>query len=818
MSVVAGGCCCGEAEPTYMAFACFPNRSRSVIYSGANETTVFNGTLIDSTNPPAGTAAIVWMVGAGGGSRSSDVIGGAGCIVEKITTLPSSSTVKVGGGGHGADSIATASTVFGGGAKGATTTVGSIGKSYGGGATGWTGAGGIIAGGGGGSGSPEFFASYGSAANGGDAGVAAAQNACGLTGCGAAGGGATGTCSTGTAGAGSAGAVQVDPPSGGGAGGGGGGGGLDGGGGGTNTASPATNGGGGGAGGNSCGYTLASAQAGDNGLAQSNPITSSHGDGGIATQGDNGLWSIYWRKCSDCPCPEASSGLPPFLYICLTETQLLAIVAAASPCTYDGFGDYWITFRYLNYPYTINVNPFGGSYGIPSDRKCTRTVLTVDIDTTNSRYVSSVDDCCDITSASLYTELCTSACVDTCPDTIYLCGDYMESIGVPMCRDPSKTYIIEYAGCIFILGASGTNVQCDASEYSPMNVGAYGGEFEEEPVTYIYTVGPYLFSGGFFCCAGTTFDVATNWSGVQPVANGFGNCPDEHGGTPYAYPLCSLTGHNASGTFTLVCVNAGDFYFTNTHVCYPASDPCDCSSWPCGVDNNSTDPLGGGCNAVVDPCSSPKSDLATNFTVVQAAFPGDTLTTCMRLVRSTATIDPSWASVDTVTGTIYIDDCVFTGAGTGTQFAKKINDALEGCIVATGSDYWLGDRCCTADTTSCNECRGGSDNWELFSISSTAAVFKATYSQWFQAQVSVTYTERSCSFCFYEDDMWQTTCLCCGGDGYVCSASLVSQSVAEKYGVSSYGAAMNPLTVVSESCSHERDPIGEQGGGVPVIS
>jgi hypothetical protein len=829
MTIVESGCCCDGAEQVmYLATACWPNRSRAFSFvepTGSDVTTIFNGINIDSTNPPTATPAIVWMVGAGGGSQSSDVIGGAGAILEKQTTLPASSTVKVGQGGFGSTGTASnVATVFGGGRKGAANAT-AYGQSYGGGATGWTGASGMIAGGGGGGGSQEFFTQYATDANGGDAGIASAIDPCGHTGCGNGANGVTpgtggtlGTQASATAGLGGTGDAQVS----GAAGGGGGGGGYAGGGKGTNTAgTPPVYGGGPGGGGDSVGYTVDTSEAGLNGLTQANGVSVSAGDGGIEAQGNDGYAVISWRKCEECQCPEASTGLPPALYICLTQEQVDLIVAATSSCEFETSGLFYIVFNYLGYPFMLETHPFStGVTPIDPNRKCTRTVLTKDIDVSATYYSSDLNGCCQVTEAVLYNSLCTSACVDTCPEVLYLCGQYMDSIGVPACRDPNKYYRIDYQGCIYLLG-SDSNAQCVSDVYDPLNVGTYGGETTNPPTEYFYEVGPNVFDGGFFCCSPITITASVNWSSVIAVAQYTDVCNE---GTA-SFPLFTSNPGTGSGTFTFVCESDVDgiALMASPNACVPMSNPCSCGKKPCDVNNTTFQTSGGNCNsASVDPCASQVTQRFLNMSMELVGDPGSVAAVALTLTRSTASSGTTWASVDTFNGAIYVDDCIFQGSGATKHFASVISEVLDGCITATNNqNFWLGQRCCTLTPEDCQRCRGGSDDWVLSSISTTVAVFSAKYSVWGVINASYTYQELGCRFCTGDgspEDPFVNVLGCCSGNGYPCSASWTSQYVAEQMNVTPTGSSFMPCVLYSDSCASSDPPISVQGGGNIVLS
>ena len=829
MTIVESGCCCeGANQVMYVANACWPYRSRAFSFvepTGSDVTTDFNGSNIDSTNPPTSTPAIVWMVGAGGGSQSSDVIGGAGAILEKQTTLPASSTVKVGQGGFGSTGTASnVATVFGGGRKGAANAT-AYGQSYGGGATGWTGASGMIAGGGGGGGSQEFFTQYVTDANGGDAGIASAIDPCGHTGCGNGANGVTpgtggtlGTQATATAGLGGTGDAQVS----GAAGGGGGGGGYAGGGKGTNTAgTPPVYGGGPGGGGDSVGYTVGTSEAGLNGLTQANGVSVSAGDGGIEGQGNDGYAVISWRKCEECQCPEASTGLPPALYICLTQEQVDLIVAATSACEFQSYGLYYIVFNYLGFPFMLETKPFSeGPVPIDPNRKCTRTVLTADIDVSATYYSSDLDECCQVTEAVLYNSLCTSACVDTCPEVLYLCGQYMDSIGVPACRDPNKYYRIDYQGCIYLLG-SASNAQCVSDVYDPLNVGSYGGETTNPPTQYFYEVGPNVFSGGFFCCSPITITASINWSSVVAVIPYTDVC---NNGTA-SFPLFTSNPGTGSGTFTFVCESAVDgiALMASPNACVPMSNPCSCGKKPCDVNNTTFQTSGGNCNsASVDPCASQVTQKFLNMSMELVGDPGSVAAVALTLTRSTASSGTTWASVDPVNGVIYVDDCIFQGSGQTKDFAAAISNALDGCISATVSQkFWLGQRCCTLTPQDCERCRGGSDDWVLSSISTTVAVFSAKYTVWGVVNATYTYQELGCRVCAGDgspEDPFVNVLGCCSGDGYPCSANWTSQYVAERPDVSPVGSDFMPCVLNSDACYSGLGPITDQGGGDIVLS
>ena len=156
------------------------------------------------------------------------------------------------------------------------------------------------------------------------------------------------------------------------------------------------------------------------------------------------------------------------------------------------------------------------------------------------------------------------------------------------------------------------------------------------------------------------------------------------------------------------------------------------------------------------------------------------------------------------------------------ELNNKINKALLGCVVATAAQkFWLGERCCTLTPEDCERCRGGSDDWVLSSISTTVAVFSAKYSVWGLIQASYTYQELGCRVCAgtgTPEDPYVNVVQCCSGSGYPCSATWISQFVAEQPDVSPVGSDFMPCVLDSESCASSDPPISVQGGGNIVLS
>jgi hypothetical protein len=466
------------------------------------------------------------------------------------------------------------------------------------------------------------------------------------------------------------------------------------------------------------------------------------------------------------------------------------------------------------HPFSTGVTP------IDPNRKCTRTVLTKDIDVSATYYASDLNGCCQVTEAVLYNTLCTSACVDTCPEVLYLCGQYMDSIGVPACRDPNKYYRIDYKGCIYLLG-SGSNAQCVSDVYDPLNVGTYGGETTNPPTQYFYEVGPNVFDGGFFCCSPITITASVNWSSVVAVVPYTDVCNE---GTA-SFPLFTSNPGTGSGTFTFVCESDVDgiALMASPNACVPMSNPCSCGKKPCDVNNTTYQTSGGNCNsASVDPCAAQVTQKFLNMSMELYPDPGSVAAVALTLTRSTASSGTTWASVDPVNGVIYVDDCIFQGSGQTKDFAAAIANALDGCISATvGQKFWLGERCCTLTPQDCERCRGGSDDWVLSSISTTVAVFSAKYSVWGVINASYTYQELGCRFCAGDgspEDPFVNVLGCCGGDGYPCSASWTSQYVAEVPDVSPTGSSFMPCVLYSDACQSAGAPITDQGGGNIVLS
>ena len=806
--VLPTDCCCTSER--YLAYPCWPSQSRSFAFvqpNGAAATATFNGTTPNSGNPPANTPAIMLMQGAGGGGRST-AHGGGGALIEAAVTLPATSTVRVGRGGPGGNNTTvTASTVFNGGARGAQPATGlTYGKAYGGGATSWSGGSGFIAAGGGGAGSPEHATIRGAIAHGGDAGLFAgaatsANQEAGQPGSANAGGaggivgGAAGSLTaTVTPANGGLGVAQIST---GGGGGGGGGGKGSGGGGGNYTPTPpgTSSSGGPGGGGSSFNYTADRSHGARNGKAHASTLNTL-GDGGIGdATGKDGALQFHWRTCSSCPCPEMPQGLPPALFICLTQEQFNALTSAAGPAPENCTSAVIIGFKYKGWPFYIAAN----AAPIDPERPCDRVALSGDI--TEARWVRGSTYCCDVTVATRINADggCFTPCTDGCPQFIYFCDKYLTDMGIPICRDPSLCYEISYAGCTYYLGGTSSG-HCDDWTGKVINQGSFKGtsplpcDSGKQPA--YYDIGCEPFSGGLTCGASATYKI--DWTSIffsqeqGPPYDGT-NCI----GTPGNFVICGNSGIVLQQTGEVYCIQGGLAYMKGTPLqCWtPGTQGCDSpfgTSWPPfgRQEQGMCNPNLPQCQGMTNPCFCPPqhSGEIQFGQFINGACPEEPLAVGLTITRDCPMPaghpqETSWASVSSG-GTVTVQQCTFVGQGRASFFATAMQGILGDQFTVTGSSFWLGSRCrvCGDDGSSCRGCTS-SDYWELLSIDNTTAVFGArTDSCWYMTLSSASMYAHSARSPFTGD------CTCCGEPCCALIANFMNDIVVPE----PYGSSITP--------------------------
>ena len=700
-TIAAVPCCCGGPEQFYVAYPCWNRSTRMFALNsppGSAWTFVANGGSTGGSNPPSGTLSKVVLIGAGGAGNGTDP-GGAGAYVESQVTFPSTSmSVRVGRGGPVSNDPNGAPF---GGASGASNT------RWGGGASAFrlNTTTDFIAGGGGAAGSANFTVQTAQSARGGDAGISASDRpaaditvAGGSTttngGAGGVSGGGTGTLgSLPSPGSGGAGASGTN------GGGGGGGGRAGGGGGGARTVGAVTYGGAG-TGGSSLTNDIFLAHGGLGGYSQASPYTGTGptrgtGDGGLGA-GFDGRVVFEWRACSGCPCSEMPAGIPPALHICLTGTQLAALLSAAgsNACNVE-----FLAFRYKNWPFYLRM-----ADGAVSSRPCSRTVPSSDL--SEGKWVKFSDYCCRVwklPKVDPSTGLCTRRCDgQNCPAFIYMCDDFRHGLGLPpdpTCTPvPEKCYFVQYQGCDYLYTSMSLNADCSASaDTTPRNVGT-GWALKDcfpaqEPTEW--EVGPEVFVGGLQL--GDSCTLTWNASAYPWCSSDVQVCiPNVTAGpVPHVYRAHCLYG-----------TPVGD----KSHPqCFGNHPKCGCVNGvvpPCDPTRASTSI--GICTSLPappPPCDSPcvcaKRLIESNLRLVSATPPGS-YGLAMTVTRSCPADDTNWLSAGSA-GEVLIADsgtalsngdyCRFYGSGRVSSFASRINEVLGDRITAAAfGSYWWGPR------------------------------------------------------------------------------------------------------------------------------
>lgn len=434
---IACDVCC---PASIIARPCWPFRDRVHLYTGATDAAVFSGMVVDSTNPPAGTAGVLQLTGGGGAtaSTSAELGGGGAASGYTSVSLPAAAAVNIGRGGYATDPGGAVNYSFGGGARGGTN-----GLSFGGGRSWVTGAGtNKIAGGGGGAGNAALATLNGNTAQGGDAGcgagAATASHAAagdpasgGAGGAGGADGGADGSTATligapGGIGFGSAG---------------GGGGGYAGGGGGGESGAGAGLIAGMGGGGDSSGIGECFAAV-DGARAFDGFSAGMHGDGeliGVAAKDGEAIWR--WRRC-ECEC--GGAGIPSSMWLCLTQQQYDDLLAGAGgyiAAPGDAYCSRYIAFSYDGEPWYIEV---AGEIPENTARSCTSRADTGLI--SSPFWTTLRDYCCVPWIATPYDEIDDCGCGKL--DDIAFCDSLRATLGIPACLadDTEHCHLVEYEG------------------------------------------------------------------------------------------------------------------------------------------------------------------------------------------------------------------------------------------------------------------------------------------------------------------------------------------------------------------------------------
>jgi hypothetical protein len=729
--------CCPCPNGRFVAYPCWSYAGRTFNYSGTNGTvdtfTTTPSGNTNSLNPPTGTEAFLVLVGAGG-AGSGPFSGGGGAYVETKISIPPTSFISVGRGGQTTN---IGNIVFGGGRIGPTP--GAITPTtfrYGGGATRYrTGTSSststtdvFIAAGGGGAASLNFFSETGAHGRGGDGGMISSTPP---TGDDTSGGSASNT-SPGQGGdvGGGSGSLGVLPNSGGGGfgapidpttaegGGGGGGGGYGAGGGGgnfTSTVTPIFTYGGAGSGGASFvgNSDYSRSFGGKRGFTQASQFTGADdtrgiGDGGTGI-GGNGRAVIQWRACYDCPCSETpSTGMPNSLHICLTLEQFQQLLDTASYSDGDCESDY-IGFTYKGWPYYISRSE--GTVGI--DRPCEKVVDTADI--SGGKFVSGPEYCCMIWSAIKITtpaENCLACQASpTCPDTIYFCESYLNTIGVSWCDILNgNCIVITYDGCDYSLLTTPVDGDCLTTPPSPLNVGSVKENTEPPcgdsgPPQSEWTVGPSVYNGGIQCGDTYTFTLFSNGKEFANSRNA--ECVTM---TDYSGSFVVACGGGFGAFSPIVGIDDPVCPSTTPNNCVCSSDLTEeCTTSLQGQINsikkqgicNTIEPPPGGATICSNPLHTSRFGMLflEDFVFDGSVFHGacqDDLSPALTITRSCDGTAFSWcsASSNNSEGVVTIDGCTFRGNGTPAQFAAVINSVLgsKGISASGSSNYWWGPR------------------------------------------------------------------------------------------------------------------------------
>lgn len=746
-TIMAATCCC-EPEQMYIAYPCWSKAGRTFFMNagnpGATQSFIASGSNPASSTPPVGTLSKVVLIGAGGAGNGTDS-GGGGAYVESEVTFPSTAmTVRVGKGGpvNGTSGGAPF-----GGASGASNT------RWGGGASAFrlNATTDFIAGGGGAAGSSGFTAQTSQPARGGDAGISAssrpAQDITVAGGSTSTNGGAGGVSGGGS---GSVGALP-SPGSGGtgasgaGTGGGGGGGGRAAGGGGGSRTVGATTYGGAGTGGSSRTDDIFLAHGGFKGYAQASSYTSKSllrgsGDGGTGA-GFDGRVVFEWRGCTSCPCPEMPSGIPPVLHLCLTQSQLGTLLAAAgnNPCATnppDPLNPQFIAFNYKGWPFFIN--PFDSLVEPP--RPCSQTGASSDL--SGGFWTSFSNYCCRVwrlDKADLNSGLCTPKCTaGGCPTAIYMCDKYRRDIGLPSCPNaygPDNCIYVQYGGCEYLFGTTSYDASCaPAGQYSPLNVGSgvIVKSCTPDPETGLWQVGPTMYTGGLQL--GDSCTLSWNVSSIPwPVAAVQACVPNLGQGGPWQH------------TYTMNCLPTPDsgvsppFCNGNKPVCGCGSSNPPCSNEPGRKYLGQCNTCGG--SPCVANCPACFERLVESQLLLLSGSPDDPPTYEAALTVTRNCPHPtgsSWLSVGP--GSVQIDGCTFSGNGTLADFAARINQVLGDRLTAVGSPcYWLGPRWRGSmpypdDNLCCGYSAPDDSGGAFASGNATTQVAYLTYGSWWTAR------------------------------------------------------------------------------------
>lgn len=763
-TIMAAPCCCGGPEQMYIAYPCWSKQGRTFTVPpppqspGAVQSFTANGSSPQSSNPPAGTVSKVVLIGAGGAGNGNDS-GGGGAYVESQVALPATQMeIRVAKGGP-IDNTSGGAPF--GGAQGASST------RWGGGASAVriNVSTNFIAAGGGAAGSSNFTDLLNLTSRGGDAGISLSKRpAIDIS---VAGGSTTTNGGAGGVSGGNPGLLGTLPdPGNGGAGaggvngGGGGGGGRAAGGGGGSRSFNGVTLGGAGTGGSSLTNDIFLAHEAFSGYAQASPFTSitdlrSTGDGGEPV-GYNGKVVFEWRACEDCPCPEMPAGIPPVLHVCLTQSQVNALMGAAGDnvCNVS-----YLAFEYKGWPFYLVL----GSSAVTSPRPCSRRAQSSDI--SGGKWVAWPDYCCRIwklPKVSPYDGLCTPKCaVGECPGYIYMCDEYRSDLGLPACGnayDPLCIHV-QYAGCNYSFSQATTfNADCGSESYTPLNVGS--GFTVVDCVVPVedgyWTVGPNVFNGGLQLNDSVT--ARWNATGFSWGDSKVTTCVGDVGDWNFQFTMfCMFVPHGAKSnpacSFNLrprACGDVNPFgEMDSTLAVVYQGGLCASPPPPCG-----------------DICVCWKELASCELTVGSSApdpnDPGLVWTPGLTITRNCphpACDDPgdppcSWVGVDGGTSSdsavISIDSCIFQGNGTPADFAAKINQVLGDRLTASGTGaFWLGPRWggggvdefgATYDypfDPGCCRYGGQGDLMKVLSVTPTTAVIGFAYSTYHRLVANV---------------------------------------------------------------------------------
>ena len=521
--------------------------------------------------------------------------------------------------------------------------------------------------------------------------------------------------------------------------------------------------GGAGTGGSSLTDNVFLAHGGFKGYAQASPFTSitdarSTGDGGEPV-GYDGKVIFQWRGCTNCPCPEMPSGIPPVLHVCLTQAQVDSLLGGAGE-NVCGVG--YLAFNYKNWPFYLEVS----SSAVTPPRPCSRLAQSGDI--SGGKWVQWPDYCCRIwklPKVSAYDGLCTPKCAaGDCPGYIYMCDKYRSDLGLPPCGDAydPRCIYVQHAGCNYSFSqATNFSADCDPATYAPLNVGAGFTVVDCDvfPGDGFWTVGPNIYTGGLQL--NDSVNARWNATGLAWNDSRIGPCVGDIGDWNFQFTMfCMFTPHGAKShpncTFNLRPRACGD---VNP---FGEMDGAEASVRQGGVCGSSASPpcadicicykeLASGALSLTGPAAAPDpNDPGLVWTA------GLTITRNCPHPSCDGPGDPPCAWVGIEPGTsgqdavITIDSCIFQGNGTPADFAAKINQVLGDRLTASGTGaFWLGPRWGGGGVDEfgisyeypqdpgCCRYGGPGDLMKVLSITPTTAVIGFAYSTYWRLQANV---------------------------------------------------------------------------------